>query len=99
MASILFVLAALFVPQMKGARTLVLQYGVLWIGAVLPILTEITNQLQLFDWTEYVSPKAAPLILLVLSVIQIILRKQTEAPPKTVPQALMDTVKNDDRTI
>lgn len=88
------VLSVLFIPSFKGARTRAVNwYGVIGIGGIIPILAEFTDYLQVFDWTTYVSPKAAPLILISVGLLQIILRRATNTPPKTMTKATKDTVR------
>lgn len=88
---IALVLCVLFVPSFRGARTKIINwYGVVGIGFVIPLLVEMTGYLNTLDWREYVSPEAAPWVLLGIGLLQIYLRHRTDSPPKTMTEAVRD---------
>ena len=74
-------LVALFaIPALKGFRTRIFGLAVSVIGGVLPIANDLFGYLQGLDWTQYVSTKNAPFIMLAIGVIVIILRYLTTGP-------------------
>jgi hypothetical protein len=85
LALILFALVAVslvvaFGPWFKGWRTQT--FGALtsaWAGG-LPFLAELSAYLKDLDWTQYVSAKAVPGVILALTVIFMWLRYRTTGP-------------------
>lgn len=93
--ALLAIVAVLFIPSFKGARTKVLHwYGVVGIGAVLPIIAEYVSYFQLVDWTQYVPEKYVPWIMLTLGLLTIFLRHRTDTPAKSMTEAVKDTLKD-----
>ena len=72
--------ALLFIPQLKGWRTIVLNAAVAGFAGVAPLLSEVLPFLQGLDWTKYVTENAVPWVMLGVGLAGIILRYATSGP-------------------
>ena len=72
--------ALLFVPALKGYRTLILGYATTVIGGLIPLASDVFTYLQTVDWTQYVSPKGAAIAALGVGLMIIVLRHMTKGP-------------------
>jgi hypothetical protein len=78
---VLAVLIVTFLPQLKGWRTLFFGYvGTLGLGGVLPYIAEASAYLNGLDWRQYVPEHYAPIIIIVIGIVNVILRKKTTTP-------------------
>lgn len=66
-------------PWFKSYRTVIFNYIVGALVAVLPLIAELTGYLQSLDWRLYVKPEYAPWALLIVTVLSIILRYRTNS--------------------
>lgn len=87
---LLFVAVAfvLFSPSLKGFRTQIFGWLTVSFGAVVPLLTQITDYLQTLDWRQYLlnfDRKNIAVLGVVggLGVVAIILRYMTTGPVGT----------------
>lgn len=51
---IIATLVVIFLPRLKGFRTKIFGYFVTVIGAIVPLITQITEYLQTLDWRQYI---------------------------------------------
>lgn len=78
----------LFSPRLKGFRTQVFGYLTVAFGAIVPLLSQITDYLQTLDWRQYLlnfDKKNLAVLGVIggLGVIAIILRHLTTGPVGT----------------
>lgn len=77
---VLAVAAFMFVPALKGYRTMVFGWATAIVGGVLPYVTDIFTYLNGLDWRQYLPEKYVPLALLFIGLVVVILRKVTTGP-------------------